>query len=165
MMKDKDALEKSPPAFQFYATDTLAKREFRLMNLNERGCYITLLAECWVNRTVPADIDQLSKFLGIEEAELKQALSDNVLESFAVADEQISSPELDTYKQKLRERREKQSAGGKKGQILKKANAKVHKGGPSSHRVEKNRDESKRAEQSFYEEGIVHEFIKEMDES
>ena len=164
-MKDKDALEKSPPAFQFYATDTLAKREFRLMNLNERGCYITLLAECWVNRTVPADIDQLSKFLGIEEAELKQALSDNVLESFGVADEQISSPELDTYKQKLRERREKQSAGGKKGQILKKANTKVLKGEPSSHRVEKNRDESKRAEQSFYEEEIVHEFIKEMDES
>ena len=148
-LKNKDAIKKAPPAFQFYATDTLASKPFRLMKLNERGLYITLLAECWANKTVPADPDTLSKLLGLN---VKDAFSENVLEFFKIDDNQISSPELDDYKKKLDERREKQIAGGKKGQERKKG--KVLQGQPSGPRVEKGSDEKNGVEKSQYKEEI-----------
>ena len=154
-LKNKDAIKKAPPAFQFYATDTLASKPFRLMKLNERGLYITLLAECWANKTVPADPDTLSKLLGLN---VKDAFSENVLEFFKIHENQISSPELDDYKKKLDERREKQIAGGKKGQERKKG--KVLQGQPSGPRVEKGSDEKNGVEKSLYTEEIIDETDK-----
>ena len=125
------------------------------MKLNERGLYITLLAECWANKTVPADPDTLSKLLGLN---VKDAFSENVLEFFKIDENQISSPELDDYKKKLDERREKQIAGGKKGQERKKG--KVLQGQPSGPRVEKGSDEKNGVEKSLYTEEIIDETDK-----
>jgi uncharacterized protein YdaU (DUF1376 family) len=154
-LKNKEAIKKAPPAFQFYATDTLASKSFRLMKLNERGLYITLLAECWANNTVPADPDTLSNLLGLD---IEGAYSENVLEFFKIDQNQISSPELDDYKKKLDERRQKQIAGGKKGQQVKKR--RVLQGQPSGLRVEKNGEERNGEEKSLYKEEIVGEIDK-----
>jgi len=154
-LKNKDAIKKAPPAFQFYATDTLASKPFRLMKLNERGLYITLLAECWANKTVPADPDTLSKLLGLN---VKDAFSENVLEFFKIDDNQMSSPELDDYKKKLDERREKQIAGGKKGQKIKKE--RLLQGQPSGPRVEKGSDEKNGVEKSQYKEEVDRGWVE-----
>ena len=50
-----------PPAFQEYASDTLANIEFRLLSLPERGLRATMRLECWVNVYVPANPQELAK--------------------------------------------------------------------------------------------------------
>ena len=162
-MKDKNAYKKAPPAFQFYATDILANKHFRLMNLNERGCFITLLSECWANQSLPADADELSRFIGIDCEEVKKSLTKRVLEFFKISNGVLSSPDLDAYKAELEKRRSKQSAGGKKGQDIKKSKLKVPEGQPSTPRVEMSGIETSKKEQSHYKEGIDHEWVNDYD--
>lgn len=162
MMKDKSAIKKAPPAFQFYATDVLASKQFRLMNFEERGLYITLLSECWVNHSVPADEGKLSKFLGVDEAKVKPLLTENVLDFFEIRNDQIQSPDLIKYRAELDLRREKQSAGGKRGQQLKKTKQRILEGSLEGPRVEKSRAESSRVEKSLYNEDIT-EWVNEYD--
>jgi uncharacterized protein YdaU (DUF1376 family) len=51
-----------PPAFPMYANDwTIGTR---LMTLEERGAYISLLTHQWDSGKVPTDIDELSKIFG-----------------------------------------------------------------------------------------------------
>jgi uncharacterized protein YdaU (DUF1376 family) len=164
MMKDKSAIKKAPPAFQFYATDVLASKQFRLMNFEERGLYITLLSECWVNHSVPADEGKLSKFLGVDEAKVKPLLTENVLDFFEIRNDQIQSPDLIKYRAELDLRREKQSEGGKKGQQLKKTKQRVLEGTLEGPRVEQSRIESSRDEKSLYDKGL-HAWISDYDNS
>ncbi len=164
MMKDKSAIKKAPPAFQFYATDVLASKQFRLMNFEERGLYITLLSECWVNHSVPADEGKLSKFLGVDEAKVKPLLTENVLDFFEIRNDQIQSPDLIKYRAELDLRREKQSEGGKKGQQLKKIKQRVLEGTLEGPRVEQSRIESSRDEKSLYDKGL-HAWISDYDNS
>jgi len=49
------------PAFQFYAAEYLADEHVQLMTLEEEGIYIRLLAYCWREGTIPADIALLSR--------------------------------------------------------------------------------------------------------
>lgn len=164
IMKDKSAIKKAPPAFQFYATDVLASKQFRLMNFEERGLYITLLSECWVNHSVPADEGKLSKFLGVDEAKVKPLLTENVLDFFEIRNDQIQSPDLIKYRAELDLRREKQSEGGKKGQQLKKTKQRVLEGTLEGPRVEQSRIESSRDEKSLYDKGL-HAWISDYDKS
>ena len=39
------------PAFQFYPKDFLADANVMAMNMEERGCHITLLCACWNERS------------------------------------------------------------------------------------------------------------------
>ena len=54
-----------PPAFQEYASDTLANIEFRLLSLPERGLRATMRLECWVNIYVPANPQELAIILNL----------------------------------------------------------------------------------------------------
>jgi len=159
MLKNKDAYLKCPPAFQMYATDTLANKEFRLMSFAERGVFITLYMECWVNGEMPADENQLASLLNIPKVEIENKLSPHVLYFFKVQDGKITSPELDKYKQELIERRLKQIEGGKKGQRKKQANLKGNLQGPEKSREESRGIEESR-EESLYEGYIEDESLK-----
>ena len=89
------------------------------MTLEQRGLFITMKYECWVNQSLPADPPSLSAILG------KDVLTESlqiVMPYFEYVNGAIVCPELDDYKKHLSEIREKQSAGGKKGALRKAEN-------------------------------------------
>lgn len=49
------------PAFQFYAAEWLADEKVSLMTLEEEGAYIRLVAYCWREGSIPADLEMLSR--------------------------------------------------------------------------------------------------------
>ena len=51
--------ENKSPAFQFYARDFLADINVQLMNMEQRGMYITLLSYAWLERGIPNDSRKL----------------------------------------------------------------------------------------------------------
>ena len=51
--------ENKSPAFQFYARDFLADMNVQLMNMEQRGIYITLLSYAWIENGVPNDMRKL----------------------------------------------------------------------------------------------------------
>ena len=51
------------PAFQFYPRDFLTDERVLQMSYTERGVYITLLSQCWLNRSLPADSSALAAML------------------------------------------------------------------------------------------------------
>lgn len=109
------AQNRKPPAYQEYAATMLASRNFRLMNIAERGLLYTIRLECWENKQVPSSINQLAKYLGCDESEIQTALTDRVKSFFQVKDGSFTCAELEDYRQHLAEIRLKQIEGGKKG--------------------------------------------------
>lgn len=131
MSQNRDA-----PAYQEYAATMLARRDFRTMTLQERGLLYTLKNECWVNKTMPNDHTALAKMLGLQVAEVVGALP-AVMPFFKAVGTDITCPELDDYRAHLDARRDKQSAGGKRGSAAtndkrKKPEKAVDKGGSST---------------------------------
>lgn len=104
-----------PPAFQMYSSDRLADRQFKMMTLAERGLLHTLELEMWVNRSVPVDVSAMARILGLDAGEVAEALSERVLARFTQSGDDLSSPDLEAYRQKLEEHHRKKSEGGKKG--------------------------------------------------
>lgn len=158
-------MEKTAPAFQFYASDTMADKRYRMMSLGERGLFISLLCECWVNRSVPADPDGIGKWLGFPSDEVQGVLTERVKSFFQEKAGELTSAELERYRAELEERRSKMSKGGRKGARTKWSNSPAKDINPISHpngspsrgsmgpRVELSRDEKSRSE-SLGKEGI-----------
>ena len=108
------AQNRKAPAYQEYAATVLANKNYRLMSLSERGLLYSMKLECWENSEIPAS-DEMAKYLGCDQNEIKQAFTDRVKSFFTVSNDLLSCPELDDYRQHLDERKAKQSEGGKKG--------------------------------------------------
>lgn len=92
----------------------LASRQYRVMTLAERGLLFSMRLECWVNRCLPADPHLLARVLGYDAGEVVAALP-NVMAFFRSDGREITSPELDAYREHLAAIRERQSQGGKQG--------------------------------------------------
>ena len=114
MSERKEAIRQAP-AYQEYASDILADMRYRKMSLAERGIWDTLRKECWVNKSLPADIDELSKLLRVPSQELEIALTENVRSFFLISNDYLVCPELDKYREQLEIQRQKKSTGGKLG--------------------------------------------------
>ena len=123
--------KRKPPAFQEYPAEMLAKREFKLMGLSEKGLLYLMRLECWVNKSIPSQPSLLAKYLGFSESEVSSALTDNVKSFFYEELGSYRSLELDNYKEHLEERRLKQSEGGKNGIRIKRE--KTHVQGNFKH--------------------------------
>ena len=106
------AQNRKPPAFQEYASTTLANISFRSMNMAARGLLHTMRLECWANYELPSDLELLSSVLG---KPITPDLLKAVGSFFDIDDKRITCPELEDYRAHLEQRREKQSKGGKKG--------------------------------------------------
>lgn len=158
-------ITKTAPAFQFYASDTMADKRYRSMSLEERGLLISILCECWVNRSVPSDPQSIGKWLGFAKESIETALTQRVLSFFKIAESEITSPELENYRTKLEENREKMSRGGRKGAKTRWENLSASDSPPINpldrvtigSRVEtsgdeKNRREMKRVEPRYKED-------------
>ena len=106
------AQNRKPPAYQEYASTTLANISFRSMNMAARGLLHTMRLECWANYELPSNLELLSSVLG---KPVTPDLLKAVGSFFDIDDKRITCPELEDYRAHLEERREKQSKGGKKG--------------------------------------------------
>lgn len=115
---------REPPAYQEYASDMLARREYRSMTLAERGLMDTLRRECWVNRTVPADPGLLAKILGYSTDEILAVLP-NVMPFFTKAGDDLFCPELDEYRAYLAKVKNAKIEGGKRGADIKNRKRKM----------------------------------------
>jgi uncharacterized protein YdaU (DUF1376 family) len=153
---------KTSPAFMFYASDAMADRRYRLMTLAERGLYISMLCECWVNFTVPSNKSQLAKLLGYQEVEIEANLTERLLSHFYKSEPDLASSDLasfdiEKYRKEVLERRAKLEAAGKRGAQAKQDKAQNDASHPSSHpsRVaEASRDEMKGVEKRREEKSL-----------
>lgn len=116
---------KDVPYFPMYAANIIASRPYKLMSLLERGLWITIALECWVNGGVPSNHKEMSKILGFSEGELKNFFSNYQTSFFQIENGQYISKELEGYRQGFIEKREKQRLGGLKGVENKKAKQKA----------------------------------------
>lgn len=152
-------ITKTAPAFQLYASDTMADKRYRSMSLEERGLYLSILCECWVNRSIPADPSSIGKWLGFPKEVIEAALTRNVLSFFVKDGDELKSAELERYRTKLEEAREKMSKGGKKGAEKRWDKPSPHDSYPINppngvsmgSRVEKSRNEKNRREEKGHE--------------
>ena len=81
----------------------------------ERSVWVSIYLECWPNLAVPADPDELAKYLGFQVEEIKAGLTTRVLSFFKEVKGELICPELDEYRETLSLRNKMKSEGGKKG--------------------------------------------------
>ena len=134
------------PAYQEDAADMLAKREFRLMSLSERGMFWTMRMECWVNTCVPSDKQNLAKIFNLTESEVATSLSSNVLKFFNSKNESLFCQELDSYRESLNARSKAQSKGGSNGGKATQAKAREAKANLEAKPKLLSKDEESRNE-------------------
>lgn len=111
---------KEVPYFPLYAANIMASRPYKLMSLGERGLWISITMECWVNGGVPSDHAEMGKILGFSKTEVENFFSTYQTAFFEKVNDQFVSKELNEYRTGYEERREKQRLGGKKGAERKK---------------------------------------------
>ena len=112
------AQNRKPPAFQEYAATILSSKSFRVMSLSQRGLLFTMRLECWVNQSIPSLSNDLARYLGLNNQEVLDALSANVISYFSESEGSYMCPELEDYRQHIKEQRDKQRAGGKKAAAI-----------------------------------------------
>ena len=139
---------RNAPAYQEYASDILADRDFRLMGLAERGLLWTMRLECWVNKSLPSEKEGIAKILNLNPNEVTSSCSPKVLKHFSLLDESLFCTELDAYREKLQEKNRRISEGGRTGGLAtQKASRQIKATLEGSlkplSRDEKNREEKK----------------------
>ena len=65
-------MSKQLPYYKMYPADADSDERFRLMNMEERGLYWTLLNHAWINDGIPFETDKLARLVGISEDLFKQ---------------------------------------------------------------------------------------------
>lgn len=108
------------PAFQEYAASMMSRFEYRSLTLSSRGLLYTLRLECWVNQKLPSDPVKLSKILGLDSKEVNSLLPE-LTAFFVVEGEWLHSPDLEGYRDKVQDRRNRQVEGGKESRRRVKA--------------------------------------------
>ncbi|MDQ3185721.1 MAG: hypothetical protein M3Q16_04525 [Pseudomonadota bacterium] len=156
-------IAKTAPAFMFYASDMMADRRYRTMGLEERGLLLSILCECWVNRSMPSDAPSIGKWLSFPKEAIEAALTDKVLSFFDIHTNELTSPELERYRKELEMRRDNMSKGGKKGSKTRWDKPVASDNYPIKHpygvsmgsRVEQRREEKRRIEARRYVRKIL----------
>ncbi len=106
---------KDVPYFPLYAANLMACKPFRMMSIEERGLWITIQMECWVNGSVPSDSKDLAKYLGITNDEIQRSFTQKQFSFLKKVGNELKSPELEEQRKEYMDRREKQRIGGKQG--------------------------------------------------
>jgi len=106
---------KPVPYFPLFAANILASKPFKMMTIEERGLWITIQMECWVNGSVPSDLKDLAKYLGVGHDEVQRAFTQKQHSFLQKVGGEIKSPDLEVQRKEFMDRREKQRIGGIQG--------------------------------------------------
>lgn len=108
---------RKPPAFQMYASDRLADRNFKQMSAAERGVLHSIKLEFWVNGSVPVDLTDLAKVLGFSKEEIEVGFTVRVKRYLKEVNgpdgRAYIVPELEQYRMAVYAKRARQSEAGK----------------------------------------------------
>jgi hypothetical protein len=115
-------MTKPVPYYPLYAANFIASKIFRLMSIEERGLWITIQMECWVNGSVPSDSKELTQYLGATSEEIHRSLTQKQFTFLENIRGEHKSPELEAYRKGFIDRREKQRLGGIDGAKKKRPN-------------------------------------------
>lgn len=110
----------SAPAFQFYAADYLADETISLMSLEEEGCFVRLLANCWRQGSIPADMKKLERLCKGASTTVIEAALQMFIES-EPGSGRLIYPMLELQREKHAEWRKKSKEGGEKSAEVRKA--------------------------------------------
>lgn len=102
------------PAFQFYPKDFLTSSTVRLMSMEARGVYITLLAMSWLDGALPTSVDDLAKLAGCSARKLKK-IWPNIANAFTLTDAGYVNIRLEKEREKQRGLKAESSEKGRKG--------------------------------------------------
>lgn len=107
--------EKSP-AFQFFPRDFISDEKVMVMDMAQRGIYITLLCFCWTESSIPADAKEVLKLcrIGTE----YESMLPPVLACFTPLEtntNRLVHQRLERIRAEQAERRQRRSEAGKKG--------------------------------------------------
>lgn len=123
--KKKGKSRVKPPAFLFYPGDFLRNQHVMMMTYEERGIYITLLSSEWLEGSIPADLDLLSKLLRISRDEMERlwpAISPCFVTKSSKDKTGLINPRLEKERKKQRSYRKKQAENAKRGIEKRKSN-------------------------------------------
>jgi len=94
------------PAFQLYPADLLSDAKVVMMTLEEAGAYVKLIAHCWLEKSLPLDMNKLARLLAITPKKMS-TLWPALEPCFTVKDGQITQPRLEKERAKQQRNREK----------------------------------------------------------
>jgi hypothetical protein len=106
---------KPVPYFPLYAANILASKPFKMMSIEERGLWITIQMECWVNGSVPSDLKDLAMYLRFTPDEVQCWFTQNQFSFLQKVGNELKSPELEEQRKKYMDGREQQRLGGIEG--------------------------------------------------
>jgi len=106
---------KANPGLMIYPVDLLADIDFRLMSLAERGLLLTLMCECWVNGSLPAEHELMSRILGFSREDFTSAFTHRTQEFFQEVNGQLICPGVEAYRAECSAIHNAKKEGGKKG--------------------------------------------------
>lgn len=106
------AQNRTPPAYQEYASDMIARFDYRTLTLPQRGLLYSMRLECWVNQFLPESPSVLARILGFDVNEVAAELP-CVMQFFACENGRIFAPDLEAYREHLDERHRRQSDAAK----------------------------------------------------
>lgn len=104
-----------PPAYQRYARDELAL--LATLSCEEHGALDRLRDCCWEYGTIPHDMPELARRCGLSPARMRAAWRAiaTFFEPHPAAPGRLRQRELETYRERLVERRKERSESGRKG--------------------------------------------------
>lgn len=109
-------MQEKSPAFQFYPRDCLADRNVAVMNTEEFGAYMKLLCFCWLEGSLPDDVEDLAMTAGVDVLRFQAMWAKKIGRCFRKADEgRLVHPRLDEERRKQEEYREQKSEAGRAG--------------------------------------------------
>lgn len=104
------------PAFQFYPKDFLSDSNVLKMSYTERGLYITLMASCWMDGSLPSDLKELAQMLKMPAPRFSRIWHGPLSQCFqANGDGKLHHKRLDAEREKQEQFRRRQSDNGEKG--------------------------------------------------
>lgn len=103
------------PAFQFYPKDFLTSSKVMLMTMAERGMYITLLAICWLDGSLPADVSALAKMVSTPTKHFAALWPKHLQGCFLERDGRLTNERLNIERKRQADYRKRQVDNGKKG--------------------------------------------------
>ena len=112
---EHEKLIRPPPAYMEYPSDLLANMKFRRMSLSERGLWQTMRLECWVNKILPKNPEEIAHVLNLQFQDVEANLTSRVLGFFVENEEGLYCKELEEYRVNQIARKARLSSGGKKG--------------------------------------------------
>jgi hypothetical protein len=105
---------RNAPAYLEYAASMMSRLDYRRFNLEVRGLLYTLRLECWVNQSLPANTSDLARILGVPVDVITRLLPELIGPFFTEREGFLQCPEIEAYRLKVQDHRNKQSEGGKR---------------------------------------------------